>query len=109
MAVFRELNICPICGEQIKEAHLNQKGIPPMMQLIGDTFLRYEDHVCKPENIKFHYENIVCPECDCQQLATVEHTIPFYSYVHECVKCGYIIMESEWQKVTPIFFEPEDK
>lgn len=44
----------------------------------------------------FHTEKIICPECEFVQDATVEHTIPWHSYVHECVKCKYMIMESEW-------------
>lgn len=43
-----------------------------------------------------HVELIECPECNEIQSATVEHTFPWYSYVHTCVKCNYIIMESEW-------------
>ena len=44
----------------------------------------------------FHQENIVCPECQTVQAATVEHTWPFNSYVHVC-QCGYTIIESEWE------------
>jgi uncharacterized Zn finger protein len=43
-----------------------------------------------------HTEKIRCPECKTEQEAKVLHTFPFYSYVHECTECGYIIMESEW-------------
>jgi len=42
-----------------------------------------------------HYEYILCPECGEIQKATVLHTFPWYSYVHDC-KCGYTIMESDW-------------
>jgi hypothetical protein len=45
-----------------------------------------------------HEEVIECPECNTEQIATVEHTIPWYSYVHECRECEHIIMESEWNK-----------
>jgi len=48
--------------------------------------------------VKNHAELIVCPNCDLEQVAMVEHTIPFYSYVHICNECGYTIMESEWEK-----------
>lgn len=44
-------------------------------------------------------ESIVCPECGCIQFAKVLDTIPFNTYIHECLKCEYIIMESEWQRV----------
>lgn len=43
-------------------------------------------------------EKIVCPECGQIQYAKVEDTIPFPTYIHECEKCEYIIMESEWQR-----------
>lgn len=49
--------------------------------------------------MKIHYELIECPECKTEQFALVEHTFPFYSYVHECTGCKYIIMESEWKKI----------
>lgn len=48
-----------------------------------------------------HTEIIKCPECSKIQSANVKHTQPFYSYVHECIKCKYIIMESEWVTVKP--------
>ena len=44
-----------------------------------------------------HTETIICPECDRIQIATVEHTFPWHSYIHEC-KCGYVITESEWEE-----------
>ena len=46
-----------------------------------------------------HSERIRCPECGQEQDATVQHTRPFWTYVHDCVKCGYTIMESEWEVV----------
>lgn len=44
-------------------------------------------------------ESIICPECGKVQKAKVKHTMPFDTYIHECKKCKYIIMESEWQRV----------
>ena len=44
-----------------------------------------------------HTETIICPECHRTQTATVEHTRPWYVYVHEC-ECGYTITESEWEE-----------
>jgi len=43
-----------------------------------------------------HIEKIECPECGKRQIATVLHTSPFWSYVHNCVSCKHTIMESEW-------------
>lgn len=49
--------------------------------------------------IPTHTEQIECPECGSLQNATVEHTQPFWTYIHEC-NCGHTIMESEWDVVT---------
>lgn len=46
MAIYREPNYCPFCGELIKERHDKQEGVPWMMQKIGDNFLGYEEHHC---------------------------------------------------------------
>jgi len=50
--------------------------------------------------IESHKECIECPECNHVQEAIVEHTVPWYSYVHICTSCKHIILESEW-KVVP--------
>jgi predicted RNA-binding Zn-ribbon protein involved in translation (DUF1610 family) len=43
-----------------------------------------------------HTQIIICPNCGKKCIAKVEHTFPFWSYVHEC-DCGYWITESEWE------------
>lgn len=48
---------------------------------------------------ELNHEKIICPECGYIQYAKVEDTIPYPTYIHECEKCKYIIMESEWQRV----------
>lgn len=66
MAIFREPNICPFCGEEIMAIYDKQEGVPFMFQRIGDNFLRYEDHVCDPKK-KAEYmakHKIVWPESD---------------------------------------------
>ena len=50
----------------------------------------------KPEE---HTEIIICPNCHNRQTAKVAHTQPFWSYVHECDVCDFIIGESEWDRV----------
>lgn len=50
-------------------------------------------------NTEAHTEIIKCPECEKVQWATVEHTWPWWSYIHICNHCEYVIMESEWEKV----------
>lgn len=44
-------------------------------------------------------DTIQCPECNTIQDATVEQVegAPWPSFVHTCEKCGYTIMESEWE------------
>jgi protein gp37 len=46
-----------------------------------------------------HTETIWCPECERVQAAVVEHSVPWFTYVHKCVGCGYLITESEWNAV----------
>ena len=60
----------------------------------NDMNLELSDNDC----IQISNEKIICPECGLIQYAKVEHTIPFSTYIHECEKCEYIIMESEWQR-----------
>ena len=43
-----------------------------------------------------HTEIIICPECKKEQVATVEHTWPWWTYIHHC-ECGYVVMESDWE------------
>lgn len=45
----------------------------------------------------FHEERITCPACGVEQVAKVEHTSPWWTYVHFC-NCGHVITESEWEK-----------
>jgi Zn ribbon nucleic-acid-binding protein len=49
--------------------------------------------------LKKHIETIKCPECGKKQKAEVWHTYPWWSYVHTCISCNYLIMESEWDLV----------
>jgi len=45
-----------------------------------------------------HHETILCPECDSKEQATVEHTRPWWTYLHTCKNCDYQIMESDWDR-----------
>ena len=49
-------------------------------------------------------ERIRCPECEKEQDATVEFKQgwPFPAYIHNCEACGYIIVESEWERVEAV-------
>lgn len=47
--------------------------------------------------MKKHTEIIKCPGCGLIQPAVVRHTFPCHSHEHNCVKCKYIITESEWE------------
>lgn len=46
-----------------------------------------------------HKELIICPECQHQCNATVIHSVPFFTYIHHCEACNYVITESDWQEV----------
>ena len=43
---------------------------------------------------------IECPECGSIEIAVEDYTTaPFPTYLHSCNKCGYVIMESEWNVI----------
>lgn len=42
---------------------------------------------------------IYCPKCLNTCKASVQHTVPFFTYIHECEHCKYLIMESEWDEI----------
>ncbi|WP_195654108.1 ASCH domain-containing protein [Bacteroides sp. 1001136B_160425_E2] len=43
---------------------------------------------------------IECPECGSIEMAVEDYTtVPFNTFIHSCNKCGYVIMESEWNKI----------
>lgn len=46
-----------------------------------------------------HPENIRCPECKGTCSATVFHLWPYNNLTHKCEHCGYLIMESEWERI----------
>lgn len=46
-----------------------------------------------------HEEVICCPECGTVQVANVLHSVPFATYIHHCIHCEYVIMESDWDRV----------
>lgn len=44
---------------------------------------------------------IECPECGSHEIAIEDYTTaPYPTYLHSCNKCGYVIMESEWEVVS---------
>lgn len=43
---------------------------------------------------------IECPECGSIEMAVEDYTtVPFNTFIHSCNNCGYVIMESEWNKI----------
>ena len=46
-------------------------------------------------------DRIECPRCRIlnEAVVTQDDGDPWPSFVHTCERCGYIIMESEWQEV----------
>lgn len=55
----------------------------------------------------YHVERIRCPECNYVQQAEVEHTKPWWCYIHTCRNCNYIIMESEWNCIDDRITRPK--
>jgi len=49
-----------------------------------------------------HEECIQCPRCQTRQLATVEHTVPQWTYHHQCSYCDYRITRLTWREVLPL-------
>lgn len=39
---------------------------------------------------------IRCPNCGAIEKAIPKPGVPWWTYIHECTQCEYIIMESEW-------------
>lgn len=55
--------------------------------------MKYENNIT-PTMIK-------CPECETVQGAIVEMALPWGTFIHTCVGCKYLIMQSEWEEVKP--------
>lgn len=53
----------------------------------------------QPKQVWHHQEWIECPSCGSIEVAIVKHTSPFWTYIHDCGKCGYTITESEFDVV----------
>ena len=75
----------------VSELKLSTEPAPNQIAPISD-----EQELSKEK----HTETIICPECNGIQEAEVLHTFPYATYIHDCIHCGYTIMESEWNKVT---------
>ena len=45
------------------------------------------------------HAEIKCPKCGYVQKAKIIKTFPFYTYIHYCEKCNYVITESDWEEV----------
>lgn len=43
-----------------------------------------------------HFETVICNGCKAIEVAEVVHTRPWWTFLHTCSKCGYVIMEQEW-------------
>ena len=67
-------------------------------------FKRIKQKAMKTDNT-FTPVIIRCPECNTIQAAIIEYTEPWCTYIHHCVICEYIIMESEREEVKPFKIE----
>ena len=48
---------------------------------------------------KFTIEKIICPNCSTIQKAKIKLSYFFSIYIHQCINCKYLIMESDWRKI----------
>jgi len=64
--------------------------------------LHFCDALFRLKPLVMEFVRIKCPECSIVQDAVEElfYGDPFWSYVHNCTNCKYVIMESEWNKVS---------
>lgn len=53
---------------------------------------------------------IQCPECNYVQEADVtqHENMPFATYIHKCIRCQYLITESEWNQLSPSIVEIQE-
>lgn len=56
----------------------------------------------KNKIMKTNFVKIKCPQCGLEQKAKVTKTFPFYTYIHTCKKCNYVITESEWNEIKEV-------
>jgi len=45
---------------------------------------------------------VICPGCGSIELAEIKEGIPWNTYIHNCGKCEFIIMESDWNPAKAI-------
>jgi hypothetical protein len=65
---------------------------------LGRKFVVAEKNFRFSPVIECHKEMIKCDKCGLVQWGLVEHTLPFWTYLHTC-SCGNLIMEGEWETV----------
>lgn len=90
---------------KMKKKILNSESIPEFNESINSLSKERKDYIDKQfemiaEEKKIIKQTIECPECGCVQDAEVKLAIPFDIYIHDCEKCGYTIMESEWEIIS---------
>jgi hypothetical protein len=51
------------------------------------------------DQLPFDINYICCPKCGKIQKARVVHQLPKPLYRHECLKCFFIITESDWNPI----------
>lgn len=75
--------------------HLSSSGHTFRNAVKFDNFKQYEN-IIKGER---HTEHIVCPQCGKVCTAEVKKSLPWNILVHRCEHCGFLIMESDWERV----------
>lgn len=87
--------------DQCNDGYFEAQGIEPNIISTSAAIALLKGEQGKGEgDVRISLLRIIeCPLCKHIQPAKVEPKIPFDSYIHHCVKCGYVIMESEWNEV----------
>jgi hypothetical protein len=67
-------------------------------QNVGQQATRNQPNAIRPSPKQASKPEIRGKNCGCFRRALIERGVLFDSYVHACA-CGYIIGESDWQKV----------
>lgn len=66
-------------------------------QAPNETLKRFLQRIIK--EINPYIIKIRCPNCQTIEEAEIKESIPFNIYIHNCSKCDFTIMESDWEEV----------
>jgi len=89
-------HVCMTPGCEGRVMHVIEIPNPPAHRI-------YECSACHAREVEYviSRDAIVCPQCDAPQVGTVTQREgdPWATCIHTCDRCGYLIMESEWNMI----------